>query len=335
MADSIRAGSELVLLPTDDVGNPEKPCALVLEYKEDGDAVVLNASFRFGVCDMHNSRQLLKNDTEKQLGSYSARLNESFTLEEMKTFGFQPYKIKVVEAQVPHPSGPPTLSKVSLLEIEIVGEDRQFYKLMIHNKSAQAVTGLVVARSTPSSREQSILFDGQKPTLAGGADRELQFSNQKVNCASSEAKVSDVAQCPIVLEGALFADGTIGGDPSVVATMEARLLVSKRLQRQVDELLHNVLADSSLADAGKLAQLRSELPKLAQNTDQVALERLRSRYSDLPESAWTEVLRSMSVSSHMAENNVLNSLNEFEACNSEALCPETLDQWLSHSGIAH
>jgi hypothetical protein len=37
----------------------------------------------------------------------------------------------------------------------------------------------------------------------------------------------------------------------------------------------------------------------------------------------------------MAENNVLNSLNEFEACNSEALCPETLDQWLSHSGIAH
>jgi hypothetical protein len=108
----------------------QTPCALKLDYKDDGDSVSIVASLFFGVCDTEDSSQLAHNHPGQPLGKYSGRLDESVVLEEMKQFGLQPYTIRVVSAQIPHPVGPPTFSHVPSLQIEIVGEDRQFYKLV-------------------------------------------------------------------------------------------------------------------------------------------------------------------------------------------------------------
>jgi hypothetical protein len=46
-------------------------------------------------------------------------------------------------------------------------------------------------------------------------------------------------------------------------------------------LVHNILTDSSLTDARKMALLRSEIPKLPEEPDPADVEQIRLKYPDL------------------------------------------------------
>jgi hypothetical protein len=313
----------------------QRPCALKLDYKDDGDSVSIVASLFFGVCDTEDSRQLAHNHPEQPLGKYSARLDESVVLEEMKQFGLQPYTIRVVSAQIPHPVGPPTFSNVPSLQIEMVGEDRQFYKLLLHNVSSRAVTGFVVARSYANGRSVVTGYDEQKSLIAPGADRELQIHSNNARCVSPDSSVSDADRCPIVLEGAIFADGSYSGDPVAVATMEAGQLAAKSERERLLGLIQDTLADSTLSDAAKIGLLRSEVLKLPEESGQSVIDQIRWRYSNLPDAGWLDVKASISNSVQMQQEMVLQTLKEFVDSSTESSSPESLAQWLNQRGLSN
>lgn len=194
-------------------GEQKKPCVLGLDYREEGNRVSIVASLYFEACDMRDLGLLEHNQHGQLVGKYSAGLNETVVLEEMKQFGLEPYTIKIVNAQVPNPVGPPTLSKVPSLQLEMVGEDRSAYKLVIHNLSPQAVTGYVVERSFEGGRNTIMGYGGGTTLIAPGADDKLQLSSESVSCAPPEGSAaSEPVPCPIILEGAIFADGSYSGD---------------------------------------------------------------------------------------------------------------------------
>jgi len=313
-------------------GDQKKPCALGLEYKEDGDAVSIVASVYFATCNPRDYGRFVQNGAGQLLGNYSARLDETLVLEEMKQFGLQPYTIKVVNAQVPH-TVVQTLSKVASLQIAIVGEDRQFYKLVVRNSSPRAVTGIVIARSNQNGRQSIEAYDDLSSLIAAGADHEFKMDSNNMSCATTDSSMPGSLSCPIVLEGAIFADGTYGGDAGSLANLEARYLAERTQRQRLRELLQNTLGDSSLSDAAKITQVRSGVSQLEENPDPAIMDQIRSRYPNLPNAAWLDTEASMRASFQMEKRSILESLKEFEESSQESSTAKSLAEWLNQKGM--
>jgi hypothetical protein len=326
----------LVPLPpeTAAVDDQKKPCALGFESKEDGDAVSIVASVYFASCNPRDFGRFVQNGAGQLLGNYSARLDETLVLEEMRQFGFQPYTIKVVSAQVPH-TVVQTLSKVPSLQIAIVGEDRQTYKLVVRNTSPRAVTGIVIARSYQNGRQSVEGYDDLRSMIAPGADHEFKMNSNNVNCASTDSSMPGPVSCPIVLEGAIFADGTYGGDAGPLANVEARYLAERTQRQRLRKLLQNTLGDSSLSDAAKIEQVRSGVSQLEENLDPAIIDQIQSRYPDLPNASRLDMEASMRASFQMEKRIMLESLGEFEESSQESSIAESMAKWLNQKGMTN
>lgn len=314
-------------------GDEKKVCALGLEYKEDGDAVSINASLYLGDCsDTSAWSRSAESHPSQPLGNYLVRLDETIVLEEMKQFGLQPFTIKVVNAQLPHPDAP-AVSKVPSLQISVVSEDRQFFHLVIRNMSAQAVTSLVVKRSTPDGASSATT---EYPVIAPGGAHEVSFGGGALSCPPPDSAAAEDVPCPIVLEAALFADGTYGGDPEAAANLEAGPLAAKMRRQQLRDLIRNTVYDSALSDDAKIAQLRSEIAKLPEELDQASMDQIQSRYPNLSDAARNRIRVSMRGSCAMENQMALDRLKQFEDSSSkQSGNAKSLAQWLSDTGMAN
>jgi hypothetical protein len=250
-------------LPRHEAGNTEttEPSAVELVCKVDGDAVAITATVVFGPFDKTDTSPLLKGHQQQKIGTYLPHLNESIVLREMEQFGLQPWTIKIVNAQMPTPASLPTVNEVPSIRPEILGKDREGYRIALRNLSSSAVTGLLV--ETTFDHNSNYQEGGANGVvIAPGGNHEF-----RLFCDTSASLTS----CAFILKAALFADGSYEGDASAAATLAARPVAAAFQSRRVHELIDNILADLSLDDAAKLARLRSELPKLSERPDSAIL----------------------------------------------------------------
>jgi len=324
--------SALVPLPSDHPApsSANAPCALGLEYKQEGDLVSVVVSLYFGTLTGFSDD--LTRHPAKQIGTYTLHLGESVTLQEMKTFDLQPYTLTLVTAEIPR-SNTPATSKVPGLQLTIVGEDRTSFKLMVRNFSSQTVMGLLIARSAENSRSTLAAYDDREPVVLPGATRYFPMHSQEVTCSSKENPTADVAPCPIVLEAAVFADGSHAGVPSLAARLEASQLATSGPHHQLQELMRSIVDDPSRPDAEKLALLRSGIPKLPTEADPAALERLRSKYPELSDEEWASVKKSVDGAVQREHQRTLDSLAKFEQSSQDPSNTETLAQWMHRWGM--
>lgn len=335
-------GQELTLFPRRvhlegeeaGAGGQRKACAVSIAIEDEGNAVSLAVSVYFGTCDTEDqntaSTRILersRRETGQAIGKYTVGLDHSVVLEELRPFGLQPYTIKVVSAGAPRGVDPATMSKVPSLQIAISGKDRAFYTLLIRNLSSQAVTGFLVTRPSPGGGGSGY---SEPARINPGGIHEFKISSEETLCESPDH--ADSLPCPIILEGALFADGSHGGDSSAVADMEARSL-GNEASRQLGEFVRRTLADSSLVDTAKIALLRSEIPKLSEEPDRAVIDQMRPRYPDLPDSTWENIKSSMRASVGFEKQRLLNSLKDFEESTKESASAESLEQWLREGGV--
>ena len=332
-------GQELTLFPRRvhlegeeaGAGGQRKACAVRISIEDEGNAVSLAVSVYFGTCDTEDrntasTRILERNrwETGQAIGKYTVGLDHSIVLEELRPFGLQPYTIKVVSAEAPRGVDPATVSKVPSRQLAMSGKDRVFYTLRINNLSSQAVTGFVVTSGGGSSGY------GEFTRVNPGGIHEFKISSEETLCESPDH--ADSLPCPIILEGALFANGSHGGDSSAVATMEAESLENEA-SRQLGEFVRRTLADSSLPDTAKIALLRSEIPKLNEEPDQAVIDQMRPQYPDVPDSTWENIRSSMRSSVGFEKQRLLNSLKDFEESAKESASAESLAQWLREGGV--
>jgi hypothetical protein len=93
----------------------------------------------------------------------------------MELFGLQPWTIKIVNAQLPGPASLPTLNEVPSIQPEILGKDRQGYRMALHNLSSRAVTAFLVETSFDHNSNYSE-FDDRGGLIAPGAKHEFRLS---------------------------------------------------------------------------------------------------------------------------------------------------------------
>lgn len=323
--------SALLPLPENIPAVREKPSALGLEYKEEGDSVSVVASLYFG----QPSGQIddISKHPHQQIGNYSLHLEESVLLEEMKPFGVQPVTVKVVSARAPR-SHIQAVSKVPGLQIAVTGEDRVFYKLEIRNLSRQSVIGLVMERSSPNGHKNtSASYDDLKPLILPGGFYKTPMNKNDVECVPPENPTLDTVPCPVVLVGAVFADGTHVGDTASLASMEAQGVAGSGARRQMYQLMQAIMGDPGLSDAEKLARLRSEIPKLPGPGVAPVIDQLRPRYPELSDEDWTRIGNSVNNSVQREREMILNSLEKYEESSRSGDNTESLTRWMLRWGL--
>lgn len=174
------------------------------------------------------------------------------------------------------------------------------------------------------------------PAISPGGEHEVSFGSGALSCAPPDSVAADEVPCPIVLEAALFADGTYGGDPEAAANLEAGPLAAKMRRQQLRDLIRNTVYDSALSHDAKIEQLRSEIAKLPKEPDQATMDQLQSRYPNLSDAAWNRIKASMRGSSVVENKMALDRLKEYEESSSkQSGNAKSLAQWLSATGLAN
>ncbi len=324
-------GLYLHALPGRDSGDAERPqpSALKLDCELDGDAVVITASVTFGALNETDPSLSLQGNLQQGIGKYELHLNESIVLRDMEQFGLQPWTIKIVNAQLPPPASLPGLNKVPSIQPEIVGKDREGYRIALHNLSSRAVTAFVVETTFSHNNSYSEEGNDHDPLIAPGASHEFHLFCDALAFATSSGIAPDPAPCALVLEAALFADGSYEGDASAAAALAARPIADEFQSRRVHELLGHILADSALEDAAKLALIHSELPKLSEQADPAILEQIRLRFPGLPSTAWSSVSASIQSALAVEKQKALRGLKDFENLPEQGSSSRSLAEWWS------
>jgi len=317
-------------LPGHDAGNSEKtqPSAVKLVCKLDGDAVAITATAVFGPFDKTDTSLSLQGHPQQKIGAYSQHLNESIVLREMEQFGLQPWTIKIVNAQMPTPASLPTLNEVPSIQPEILGKDRDGYRIALHNLSSRAVTAFLVETSFDHNSNYSE-FDDRGGLIAPGAKHEFRLFCDTSASVTSNGMAPGPPPCVFNLKAALFAGGSYEGDASAAATLAVSPIAAQFQGRRVHELIDNIVADSSLDDTSRLARIRSELPKLSEEPDPAILEQIRLRFPGLPSTAWDSVKADIRSAFAAEKQRTLRALKEFEHLPNQGSTSRSLAQWWS------
>jgi hypothetical protein len=325
--DSTFPGDYLHPLRGQDIRDSEKtrPSAIKLLCRVDGDAVEITASVFFGRLDKTEPPLSLGHPQQK-IGTYSPHLNESIVLQEMEQLGLQPWTIKIVNAQLPNPGTLPTVNEVPSIKPEILGLDRQGYRIALHNLSSQPVSAFLVEESFDHNSHYQE-GSGRGIVIAPHASHEFRLFCDTSTSASLSGTAPNPTPCAFILKAALFADGSYEGDPSAAATLAAPYIAAQFWSRRVHELIDNILSDSALDDASKLTRVRSELPRLFEEPDPAILEQIQRWFPGLPAAGLDSVKASISSTSAPEKQRALSALEGFEKLRKQSSPNITLAQW--------
>lgn len=197
------------------------PSTLEFTYKMNDRKVIITAVAVFGSPEKDGSSEPLVKSSRQELGTYSLALSESVTLYELEKFELEPIKLKIVTAQPEVSNRPGTMTHVPSLQIEIVGEDRVSYDVVLRNTSSRGVTAVLVDMPNGQNVTGRQDGDGSSLVIPPGKTHHLSFGVGSSGRVTPGGFLPDPPPPLMIVEGALFEDGTSEGDPSVVAGMKA------------------------------------------------------------------------------------------------------------------
>jgi hypothetical protein len=249
--------------------NFRQPTCLKLDYKVEGETVLITASLYFDEFDRQTTPVSLYPLPQTKVGVYSAKLHESVTLSGMAQFGLEPLTLKIVPAQTF--TRPQTTSKAPSLRIEITGEDRMFYQVSVRNLSTQAVTAVFVDMPRKDGAGGLLNDIGTGDLIAPGATNSFPFGVPKPE------------PMPLmVLETAFFKDGSYEGDVPTAMHIFAQRTGTEIQRERINRLVEATLADTALDDQAKIARIRSESAQLTEDPDAPMIARVTSQFPGIP-----------------------------------------------------
>jgi hypothetical protein len=292
--------------------NRRQPTALKLEYKVEGELVLITASVFFGDFDRQTTPVSLYNLPSEKVGTYSAGLSQSVTLFELEQFGLEPLTLRVVPALPPFSVRPQTLSKAPSIRIEIIGEDRTFYKVALHNLSAKGVTAIHLDMPENGDGSGQRAEDRSHDLIAPGATYQLQFGIPHSGSVCNGKFVENPPSPLLVLEAAFFTDGSYEGDTQAAAEIAAQRIGFETQRQQVNHLIAAILTDGESGDDAKVARIRSAVAQLTEEPDPQMVENVRSQFPGLSDRAVQQVKVSLKVGLNDEKQSVTFGLKEFE-----------------------
>lgn len=243
---------------------------LKIDYRLDGDKVIATV---YAISTPRRDPDRYADSNKHLLGIHSARLSQTFTLKELEKFGYEPITYKIVTARPPAPTHPRLISRVPAIQIEIAGEDRANYKLVLRNVSDKDVIAYHIGDAGSES------YDADHPVIAAG---------------SAIERIAAVGS-PIYLGAAIFSDGSYQGDSDAASLLYARQVGYAAQRKRLDARVNRIVSDN-LDDAVKIAKIQSELMKLPKIPDAQMVGHMRRQFPNM--------------AAELVEHNLARGLNE-------------------------
>ena len=245
------------------------------------------------------TRPLYGSDGPKRLlGTHSAGLNDTVTLNELKGIGYAPFTIRIVKANPPQIAHPALSSKVPSIQIAITDHgtpyfgdaDTQSCTVILHNLSSRGVVGYNLddgrdPRTGGGLGQGSCGAYGTEPVIDPKKDsRPLLFTFTHATQMTPQGIVKLPARPQqIVLEAALFSDGSTEGEPKAAPRLSAT-----RESKQVGFIpvilpaMDRIVGDSSLNDDTRVARIKEEIFRVSSEPDKATLHSLEAKFPDVP-----------------------------------------------------
>jgi len=268
----------------------DQPSALRLEYKVEGDTVLITATAFYGDFDQQNTPVSLEKLRRQTLATHSGKLNDSVVFPEMEQVGLEPVTLRIVTAQSESPYRPLTRSDAPSVQMEYAPLDRTFGTLTLHNSSSKAVNAFRVSSSEETGSRDAMEEDkGGLPVLiAPDSSYQARIGVPHSGKPVNGTFVEDPQPQYLILQSVLFADGSYEGEARFAAEMAAREFGAKVQRLRIKRSAEPILADDSLDDESKIDRIRAAIQQLSTDPDVETVAQFHAQYPAFPEDALTK-----------------------------------------------
>ena len=271
-----------------------------------------------------------RHDVEETVSTYRTRENETISLDALKTFGVDPFIIKVVRV-VPASSSRPTIinrtKSVEVVGLEPLISSIPAFKMTLHNLSDKKISALtlnVVRNGMNAVTGMPQGADG-KPAIESGGYAEFRLPLRE-EARSSPAGYELVAppNQQIAISSVVFEDGSYEGDPKLAAEYRAFALGRKIEMKRFLPMLQGALDANDSDNANAPSRLRSSLRALSFETDIADFAALFQAFPSISQKSLSSAAQS---SIHGLRKGLLDELQSFQDGNS--VPPHDFRSWLT------
>jgi hypothetical protein len=85
----------------------------------------------------------------------------------------------------------------------------------------------------------------------------------------------------VVLEAALFSDGSYEGEPKVAARLKAERIEHLAFYRVITPVIDRIVGDSSINDDARVARIKDEIFRISSEPDAATLHSLEAKFPDV------------------------------------------------------
>jgi hypothetical protein len=289
-------GAFLQLLPGTDP-HAGRPVTLTLGFTAHGnsvDAIVYTIP--------PESDPLRWSDGHKHLlGRWSAKLNGTIELKELRKIGYQPIALKIVKF-VPPPrlAHPALVSKTPSIGIAFAADDNlasdlrrfgspdtQTCEVVLHNLSSRGVVAYVLSDGGDPTARVAMSRESRgsrsHPVIAPQGDsRKESFTFDLARRVTPQGFVELPAQAQrVIVAAAIFSDGAYEGDANVAAGLDAEETGAATVNRLMKPVIDRIVQDQTLDDEARTARIKEEIFHISSQPDRATIRSLKSQFPDL------------------------------------------------------
>ena len=249
-------------------------------------------------------------DLEDMVGTYTVHENEGLTVESLRDFGVEPFKLKLIRV-TPQTSDVPTiLNKTNSLEvvgIETIVATLPRYKLTLHNLSEKNISAIRINTMLDGKLGLSGMAQGEdgEPLVKAGSLKALNemLVTHAEKTAAGYSPASPRAQ-QIVIATLVFEDGSYEGEAEPAATYRGFAIGNKTELKRIVAWLEDGLANSS-----SMENLRTKLSNLSYDFDESDMATLANAF---PEIERNKLQTHIDVAIHLLRKEVSDRLDIFQ-----------------------
>ena len=317
--------SNLRHLPNPDA-NTRQPSALRLELKTSGDTVSIVAMVLYGDFDVAKATGSVEDIPHEILARHSGSLGEEVVFPELQVVGLEPITFRIVAPQLVAPNHPALRSNAPSVSLDnFASRDRITGTVTVHNLSAKSVVAYRVGSSPDGESGWS---EETMPRLAPGATDQLTVSNGFEPVASGTCP--DAPQNPtIILQAALFDDGSYEGDMKIAAQLAAHRMGCDLQRQRIRSLAEAILANPDLDVGATIERIRTAVNQLSVEPDADSIPRLQAQFPDFPESAYAGLALEVSHQMKLEKESLDSELQRYQTDATTRTTPASFARWLA------
>jgi hypothetical protein len=204
---------------------------------------------------------------KRLLGRWSAKVNETIEIKELKKLGYEPITFRIVKAAPPPPYRA-VISNVPSIKIAPAVQDGQMpygaCMVMLHNTSSSAVLAYASTNGVDPKAGAEVLRKSTgspgRPAIAPRGDACDHYGD--------------------AIAAAVFSDGSYEGDPKIAAQLDADEIGQATVNRLLTPVIDGIVQDQSLDDDARTARIKEEIFRI--QPGRPAMRSLRLRFPHAP-----------------------------------------------------